>query len=73
MQQYNISVQGGSETAKYMTSAGMFQQDGISKWTDEDYKRFNVLQHVNYKGEQVVAGWLESNSVNGKNEYRSTK
>lgn len=43
MQQYNISVQGGSESAKYNTSAGMFQQDGISKWTDEDYKRFNVL------------------------------
>lgn len=55
MQQYNISVQGGSETAKYMTSAGMFQQDGISKWTDEDYKRFNVLQHVNYK----VNKWLQ--------------
>lgn len=55
MQQYNISVQGGSETAKYMTSAGMFQQDGISKWTDEDFKRFNVLQHVNYK----VNNWLQ--------------
>ncbi len=55
MQQYNISVQGGSETAKYMTSAGMFQQDGISKLTDEDYKRFNVLQHVNYK----VNNWLQ--------------
>ena len=55
MQQYNISVQGGSETAKYMTSAGMFQQDGISRWTDEDYKRFNVLQHVNYK----VNNWLQ--------------
>ncbi|WP_337650728.1 TonB-dependent receptor [Parabacteroides goldsteinii] len=55
MQQYNISVQGGSETAKYMTLAGMFQQDGISKWTDEDYKRFNVLQHVNYK----VNNWLQ--------------
>ena len=55
MQQYNISVQGGSETAKYMTSAGMFQQDGISKWTDEDYKRFNALQHVNYK----VNKWLQ--------------
>lgn len=38
-----------------MTSAGMFQQDGISKWTDEDYKRFNVLQHVNYK----VNNWLQ--------------
>lgn len=55
MQQYNISVQGGSESAKYMTSAGMFQQDGISKWTDEDYKRFNILQHVNYK----VNDWVE--------------
>ena len=55
MQQYNISVQGGSERAKYMTSAGMFQQDGISKWTDEDYKRFNVLQHINYK----INDWIE--------------
>lgn len=55
MQQYNISVQGGSESAKYNTSAGMFQQDGISKWTDEDYKRFNVLQYVNYK----VNDWVQ--------------
>ena len=55
MQQYNLSVQGGSETAQYMTSAGMFQQDGISKWTDEDYKRFNILSHVNYK----VNDWLQ--------------
>lgn len=55
MQQYNISVQGGSETAKYMTSAGMFQQDGISRWTDEDYKRFNVMQYVNYKAND----WLQ--------------
>ena len=55
MQQYNLSVQGGSESAQYMTSAGMFQQDGISKWADEDYKRFNVLSHVNYK----VNDWLQ--------------
>lgn len=55
MQQYNLSVQGGSESAKYMTSAGMFQQDGISRWTDEDYKRFNILQHVNYK----VNDWVQ--------------
>lgn len=55
MQQYNVSIQGGSEHAKYMTSAGMFQQDGISKWTDEDYKRFNVLQYVNYK----ATDWLQ--------------
>ncbi len=55
MQQYNISVQGGSEKAKYMTSAGMFQQDGISKWADEDYKRFNVLSNVSYN----VNKWVE--------------
>lgn len=55
MQQYNVSVQGGSETARYMTSAGMFQQDGISRWADEDYKRFNILQYVNYK----VNNWLQ--------------
>ena len=55
MQQYNISVQGGTESAKYMTSAGMFQQDGISKWADEDYKRFNILQNISYK----VNNWIE--------------
>ncbi len=49
IQQYNISIQGGSESAKYMTSAGIFKQDGLSKWTNEDYKRANVLQYINYK------------------------
>ena len=73
MQQYNISVQGGSETAKYMTSAGMFQQDGISKWTDEDYKRFNVLQHVNYKVNNWLQVGLRATLSMVKNEHRSSE
>jgi TonB-linked SusC/RagA family outer membrane protein len=55
IQQYNTSIQGGSEDVKYFTSAGFFQQDGISKWADEDFKRINVLQNITYK----AADWIQ--------------
>ncbi len=55
MQQYNVSIQGGNPDVKYFTSAGFFKQDGISKWTDEDYKRYNILQNITYK----AASWIE--------------
>ncbi|MGP1477194.1 MAG: TonB-dependent receptor [Phocaeicola sp.] len=49
MQKYDLSINGGNDNVKYMTSVGMLQQDGISKWADEDYKRFNVLSNVSYQ------------------------
>lgn len=55
MQQYDLSVQGGSENVTYMTSVGVMQQDGISKWADEDYRRYNVLNNVTYK----INKWLQ--------------
>ena len=55
IQQYNVGIQGGSEDVKYFTSAGFFRQDGITKFADEDFKRFNVLQNVTYK----AADWIQ--------------
>ncbi len=78
MQQYNISIQGGSEDVKYMTSAGLFRQDGISKWADEDYKRYNVLQHVHYKATDWIQVGLRAmlsvvdQTSGGQNKYGSS-
>jgi TonB-linked SusC/RagA family outer membrane protein len=55
MQQYNVNVSGGSENLTYYTSAGYFSQDGLLRWFDESYERFNVMQNVSYK----VTDWMK--------------
>jgi TonB-linked SusC/RagA family outer membrane protein len=48
IQQYNASIMGGNQDVKYFTSAGFFNQDGLTRWADEDFSRVNVLQNVSY-------------------------
>jgi TonB-linked SusC/RagA family outer membrane protein len=72
MQQYNLSVAGGTENVRYYASAGYFNQKGMSKWADESYERFNVMQNIMYR----INNWLEAglrSSVNiTDNEYGGT-
>lgn len=60
IQQYNASIQGGSNNVKYFTSAGFFKQDGISRWADEDFKRFNIMQNISYKVSKHVEMGLKT-------------
>jgi TonB-linked SusC/RagA family outer membrane protein len=54
MQQYTLSINGGTENVSYYTSLGYFNQKGISKPADENYDRFNFRQSVSYD----VSKWL---------------
>lgn len=49
MQQYNISVSGGSKTTQYMTSASYSNQDGIMKFTGVERMSFRSNVTTNYK------------------------
>jgi len=52
---YNLNISGGSDKLNYYTSAGMLKQNGLMKWFDEKYERFNILQNIEYN----LNPWLE--------------
>jgi len=52
---YNLSISGGSDKLNYYTSAGMLKQNGLMKWFDEKYERFNILQNIQYN----INSWIE--------------
>jgi TonB-linked SusC/RagA family outer membrane protein len=52
---YNLSISGGSDKLSYYTSAGMLRQNGLMKWFDEKYERFNILQNIQYN----INSWIE--------------
>lgn len=52
---YNLSISGGSDKLNYYTSAGMLNQSGLMKWFDEKYQRINILQNIQYN----VKPWME--------------
>ncbi len=54
MQNYNISVKGGSKYATYYTSLGYFDQEGIVKGTN--YERFTLQSKNDYKKGMFSAG-----------------
>lgn len=49
MQQYNVSVSGGSKTTQYMTSVAYSNQDGIMKFTGVERMSFRSNVTTNYK------------------------
>lgn len=78
IQQYNANIQGGSENVKYFTSVGYFKQDGISRWADEDFRRYNILQNIGYKVSDYVEVGLRTTlsvvdqKMGGQNKYGSS-
>lgn len=40
-QQHNISISGGNKTTQYFVSGGYYAEDGIMRYADIKYKRFN--------------------------------
>jgi TonB-linked SusC/RagA family outer membrane protein len=54
-QNYNINVSGGSENVTYYASFGTFDQDGLYKIGDDNFKRYTGLLNLNAE----VTKWLE--------------
>ncbi|MEM0992414.1 MAG: TonB-dependent receptor [Bacteroidota bacterium] len=46
MQQYNLSVSGGSEAVKFFTSLGLTDQESYFRSRDYDYGRINVRSNI---------------------------
>lgn len=46
-QEYQVNVNGGSETVKYMVSGGIMDQDGIVK--NSDFQRYSFRTNVDFK------------------------
>lgn len=54
MQNYNLTIRGGSKYFKYYTGAGLVNQDGIIKGTN--YKRYNLQFKSEYERGRVTFG-----------------
>lgn len=54
-QNHNISVSGGGKAAQYYIAGGMYTEDGILRYADMDYKRFNFTANLTSQ----VTDWLK--------------
>lgn len=68
MQNYNLSISGGSEKTKYAISAGYFDQDGIA--IGSNFKRGNIRLNI----ENQSTDWLKfgANLMVGRTNQRIT-
>lgn len=46
-QDHNLSLSGGTEKVRYYVSGGAYSEDGILRYADIDYKRFNINANLN--------------------------
>lgn len=54
-QNHNVSVSGGGKAAQYYISGGMYKEEGILRYADIDYSRFNLNASINSE----VTKWLK--------------
>lgn len=54
-QNHNLSLSGGGKKAQYYISGGMYAEDGILKYADMDYKRFNFNANITSQ----ITDWLK--------------
>lgn len=72
MQQHNVNISGGSERSRYYLSAGFKDQNGIFRYGNDNYKRYNLAFTFDTK----LADWLDIgfstkyNYTNNNEPYR---
>jgi TonB-linked SusC/RagA family outer membrane protein len=74
-QNYDVSMRGGNEFARYFVLAGYLQQDGLYKYKSADpkystntgYKRFNFRSNLDFDVSKIIKGGLD---MAGRLEYR---
>lgn len=54
-QNHNMSFSGGGKKAQYYISGGMYQEDGILKYADMDFRRFNLNANISSQ----ITDWLK--------------
>ncbi len=53
-QTHNLSIQGGSKTVAFYLSAGLYDQDGMMRYADEKFTRYNVTSNLSVE----ILPWL---------------
>lgn len=53
-QNHNLSLSGGGKKAQYYVSGGVYTEDGLLRYADMDYKRFNFNANLNSQ----ITNWL---------------
>ena len=54
-QNHNVSLSGGGTKAQYYISGGFYNEDGILRYADMDYSRYNFTANVNSQ----ITDWLK--------------
>lgn len=54
-QNHNVSLSGGGKAAQYYISGGYYSEDGILRYADMDYKRYNFAANVNSQ----LTSWMK--------------
>ena len=54
VQNYGVNISGGTKKATYYTSLGYLNQGSLLKYGNEDFKKFNIMNNINYD----VNDWL---------------
>lgn len=57
-QQYNVSLNGGTEKTTYYASVGFADQKGVLKMTDDNYRKFNA----NISVSSQITKWLKASA-----------
>lgn len=66
-QNHNLSLSGGNKKAQYYVSGGIYTEDGILRYADIGYKRFNFNTSINSE----LTKWLKM-KVNAKYMHSDT-
>ncbi len=54
-QNHNLSLSGGGKKAQYYISGGYYSEDGILRYADMDYKRYNFTANITSQ----ITNWLK--------------
>ena len=57
-QKHNINVSGGTDKTQYYVSGGYIEQNGMYRWGNDSYKRYNFMTNFN----SAITSWLKFNS-----------
>lgn len=63
--EHNLSVQGGTESTKYLTSLNYYKQNGVIK--TNDLERFNMRINLDQKFSNIISGGVSLNINQVKN------
>ena len=67
-QNHNVSVTGGTDKIKYYASGGLYQEQGLIRYADINFKRFNFTANIN----STITDWLRFNIKTKYNKQIST-